>query len=354
MSRKVYDRQFKMAAVQLILEENMFVKEVAKELLIHSNTLYRWISEYEEYGDSVFPGRGSALYHSQYEMKKLKRENEELRKELDLPKKVPGLLEEKECVRFQYLKENKHKYNIKKACKTLNISRSGYYEYLQRKPSKRTLENRVLSEEIQQIFEEYKGRYGSLRITKVLEKKGIEVNRKRVGKLMRQMKLYAKGSRYRYKRYNKKSPSIERPNLLNQVFQTDRRNKIWVGDITYIPTPKGTLYLAVFVDMYSRKVIGWSMSTRMKDSLVIDAFLQGYKKEHPKIGLIIHTDPYDNALMESFYKTIKRELIQGAKFKTPEHARKEIFKYIELYYNTKRMHSYLDYLSPIEFEKSYS
>ncbi|PEV82594.1 hypothetical protein CN429_13745, partial [Bacillus cereus] len=182
-------------------------------------------------------------------------------------------------------KENKHKYNIKKACKTLNISRSGYYEYLQRKPSKRALENEVLSEEIQKIFEEHKGRYGSLRITKVLEKKGIKVNRKRVGKLMCQMKLYAKGSRYRYKRYNKKSPSIERPNLLNQVFQTNQRNKIWVGDIAYIPTQKGTLYLAVFVDMYSRKVIGWSMSTRMKDSLVIDAFLQGYKKER---GVSVH------------------------------------------------------------------
>ncbi len=240
----------------------------------------------------------------------------------------------------------------------------------------------MLSEEIQQIFEEHKGRYGSLRITKVLEKKGIKVNRKRVGKLMRQMKLYAKGSRYRYKRYNKKSTSIERPNLLNQVFQTDQRNKIWVGDITYIPAPKGTLYLAVFVDMYSRKVTSWSMSTRMKDSLVIDAFLQGYQKEHPKTGLIIHTDqgsqykgsnfqstlkqygavssvsrkgnPYDNALMESFYKTIKRELIQGAKFRTPEQARIEIFKYIELYYNTKRMHSSLEYLTPSEFEKAYS
>lgn len=159
MSRKAYGRQFKIAAVQLVLEENMFVKEVSRELSIHFNTLYRWINEYEEYGESAFPGRGSALYHSQYDMKKLKRENEELRKELDLLKKVSGLLEEKECVRFQYLKEYKHKYNIKKACKTLNISRLGYYEYLQRKPSKRTLENEVLSGEIQQIFEEHKGRY---------------------------------------------------------------------------------------------------------------------------------------------------------------------------------------------------
>ncbi|QEL82870.1 hypothetical protein DN407_31135 (plasmid) [Bacillus sp. JAS24-2] len=116
---------------------------------------------------------------------------------------VPGLLEEKECVRFQYLKENKHKYNIKKACKTLNISRSGYYENLQRKPSKRDLKNEVLSTEIQHIFEKHKGRYGYLKITKVLEKKGVKVNQKRVGKLMRQMKLHAKGSLYLYKRYNK-------------------------------------------------------------------------------------------------------------------------------------------------------
>lgn len=111
----------------------------------------------------------------------------------------------------------------------------------------------MLSEEIQKIFEEHKGPYGSLRIAKVLEKKGIQVKRKRVGKLMRQMKLYVKGSRYRY---NKKSLSIERPNLLNQVFQPDQRNKIWIGDIAYIPTQKGNLYLAVFVDMYSRKVAG--------------------------------------------------------------------------------------------------
>ncbi|MDN4866186.1 IS3 family transposase [Priestia megaterium] len=256
---------------------------------------------------------------------------------------------------------------MKKAYKTLSISRSGYYEYLQRKPSKRALENEVLRAKIQEIFKEHKGWYGSLRITKVLEKKGIKINRKRVGKLMRQMNLYAKGSRYRHKRYNKKSPSIERPNPLNQGFHTDGRNKMWVGDIIYIPTQKGTLNLAVFVDMYSRKVSGWSMSTRVKDSLVIDAFLQGYKKEHPPTELIIHTDQgsqyigsnfqailkkydaissvsrkgnlYDNALMASFYKTIKRKLIHGAKLTASEQTRKEVFKYIELYYNTKKMHS---------------
>lgn len=241
------------------------------------------------------------------------------------------------------------------------------------------LENEVLSTEIKQIFEYHKGRYGSLRISKTLEQKGITVNRKRVSMLMRNMKLFAKGSRYRYKHYNQKSSTIERPNLLNQIFQTDGKNKIWVGDITYVPTKKGVLYLAVFLDIYSRKVTGWSMDRKMKETLVMDAFIQAYGREHPEEGLIVHTDqgsqftggnfqtllrthdavssvsrkgnPYDNALMESFYRTIKRELIQDANFETPEQAQQEIFKYIELYYNTKRMHSSLGYISPVQFEE---
>ncbi|WMM26040.1 IS3 family transposase [Tissierella sp. MB52-C2] len=168
----------------------------------------------------------------------------------------------------------------------------------------------------------------------------------------------------------------------NQMFVTDTKNKIWVGDITHIPTRKGTLYLAVFIDIFSRKVVGWWMGSRMKDTLVIEAFIQAYGKQRPNCGLIVHTDqgsqytsgnfrttlakygathsnsrkgnPYDNAVMESFYKTIKRELIQDAHFATPEQAQKEIFKYIELYYNTKRIHSSLGYLSPSKFEEQNS
>lgn len=236
----------------------------------------------------------------------------------------------------------------------------------------------MLKEEIKSIFEDHKGRYGSMRISKVLAKKGLTVNKKRVVNLMRSMNLFAKGARYHYKNYNKKISAVNRPNLLNQIFNAAGKNKIRVGDITYIPTQKGYLYLAVFLDVYSRKVAGWSMGRRMKDQLVIDAFKQAYGREHPDNGLIVHTDqgsqftsghfrmllnqngailsnsrkgnPYDNALMESFYRTIKRELIQGANFETPEQAQMEIFKYIELYYNTKRIHSSLGYVSPIQFE----
>ncbi|WML34397.1 IS3 family transposase [Clostridium sp. OS1-26] len=377
--RRSYDKQFKIAAVKLVQEDDMSVADAAKALSIHYNSLYRWISEYEEYGESAFPGHGTALYSCQYEIKKLRQENNELKKELKLLKKLPSLLEAKEQVRFQYLKENHDKYNIKKACKALNVSRAGYYKYLNHKPSKRDIQNEVLSKEIKQIFEENKGRYGSIRIAKALEQKGIHVNRKRVSRLMRNMKLFPKGCRYRYKHYNQKVNAVERPNLLNQIFQSDGRNKIWVGDITYIPTKKGNLYLAVFIDIYSRKVVGWSMDNRMKETLVMGAFMQAYGKEHPKNDLIVHTDqgsqftggrfqallkkygavhsqsrkgnPYDNAVMESFYRTIKRELIQDAHYESPEQAQKEIFKYIELYYNTKRMHSSLGYLSPSQFEE---
>ena len=238
------------------------------------------------------------------------------------------------------------------------------------------LENEVLSLEIRKIFEEHKGRYGSLRISKVLKENGITVNRKRVSKLMRNMKLCPKGTRYRYKRYNEKSTSIERPNLLNQLFQTDDKNKIWVGDITYIPTKKGILYLAVFLDIFSRKVSGWSMSRNMKDTLVIDAFMQAYGKEHPKKGLIVHTDqgsqftsgnfqailhqygavssvsrkgnPYDNAVMESFFGKFKAEKMNNYILKDYETAKEIAMDYVHMYYNSRRPHSSLNGLTPLE------
>jgi len=285
-------------------------------------------------------------------------------------------------VRYQYLKEHQDQYNIKKACKTLNVSRSGYYKHLSRKPSARDIENEVLSKEIFDIFQHNKGRYGSIRIAKVLRERGIQISRKRVGRLMRKMKLYPKGTRFRYKRYNQNTNAVERPNLLNQMFYAQNRNQIWVGDITYIPTKRGNLYLAVFLDIYSRKVVGWSMDKKMHDTLVMNAFLQAYGKERPAAGLVVHTDqgsqytsgrfrallakhnathsnsrkgnPYDNAVMESFYRTIKRELIHDSKYETHEQAHSEIFKYIELYYNTSRMHSTLGYLSPTQFEEQNS
>ena len=281
-------------------------------------------------------------------------------------------------MRFQFLKEHQKEYNIQKACKILRISRSGFYDYLKRRKSNRAIENEALTEMIEDIFHEHQGRYGARRIQKVLEQQNVHVNPKRVSKLMSEHDLIAKGTRRFYRYQANKTPYDEKENILNQVFKTSAKNQIWVGDITYIPTKRGWLYLAVFIDIFSRKVTGWAMDTRIRDTLVLSALNQAIGREHPPEGLIIHTDrgcqytaqrfqamcirygfrlsmsrkgnPYDNAIMESFYRTLKRELVQDAHYDNPEQARMDIFKYIELYYNTKRIHSALGWLSPTQFE----
>ena len=239
----------------------------------------------------------------------------------------------------------------------------------------------LYSKEIKRVFEEHSSRYGSKRIAKSLEREGIKINHKKVSRLMSKLGLVAKGAKKKY-RYHKRILNTQAPNLINQNFIAEERNQIWLGDITYIPTGEGFLYLCVFLDTYSRKIVGFCMDKRMTDNIVTDAFRQAIDKEHPKIGLIVHTDqgsqftgsrfrnlvkkyggvvsnsmkgnPYDNAMMESFYRTFKRELINGIKFKSRRDAEKETFKYIELYYNSKRLHSALGYVSPREYERTHS
>lgn len=281
-------------------------------------------------------------------------------------------------MRYQFLKENKNRYNIKKACKILRISRSGYYDFLKRRKSKRAIANEALTEMIEDIFNENSGRYGARRIQLVLEQQGVKVNPKTVSRLMSQHGLIAKGTRKVYRKSPNGKPYEEKENILNRVFTAKERNKTWVGDITYIPTKHGFLYLAAFIDIYSRKVTGWAMDTRLRDTLVLSALNQAIGREHPEEGLLVHTDrgsqytsqrfqallmrygfrqsmsrkgnPYDNAIMESFYRTLKRELVQDAYYDNPEQARQDIFRYIELYYNTKRIHSAIGWLSPTQFE----
>jgi putative transposase len=261
----------------------------------------------------------------------------------------------------------------------LRISRSGFYAYRERKPSDRQIANGFLSKKIREVFDQHAGRYGAQRIAHTLHNEGIKINKKRVAKLMRTMDLYTKGARRAYRNYNKKHSNRACPDMLQQDFTADHRNKVWLGDITYVPTQEGYLYLAAFLDLHTRKIVGWSISSTMTDRLAVDAFLQGFGKEKPLTGLIVHTDqgsqftsgiflmllrskgaipshsrkgnPYDNALMESFFKTLKRELVHDAGFRIKDEARSALFRYIELYYKDRRMHSALGYVAPRVYEK---
>lgn len=270
---------------------------------------------------------------------------------------------------------------IEKMAKVLGVSRSGYYRFLKRKVSLRGQDNAKLLEEIENIHTQSRQLYGSPRIHAELKEKGIVCSRPRVARLMRKAGIRAKMPK-QFKITTKGSPTaLVSPNLLNQSFKVQDPHKVWVSDITYIPTVEGWLYLAITLDLFSRMVIGMAMEERLKAELVLKALNQalGYRGKEGKT--LHHSDRgaqytsgdfakmakkngitlsmsgtgncYDNAVAESFFHTLKNELLQGKIFKTREEAKQAIFEYILVFYNRKRKHSTLGYLSPVEFEKQW-
>jgi transposase InsO family protein len=238
----------------------------------------------------------------------------------------------------------------------------------------------TLLEKIRAIFKGSRGTYGSPRILRELRKEGIVVNHKAVEDLMKKNGIRAK-QKQKFKattNSNHNLPIAE--NLLERDFTEKKPNQTWVGDITYVATEEGWLYLATWIDLCSRKIVGWSMAPRMTANLVIDAFRMALFKQKLQAPKIVHSDRgsqyasdafrkelktygceqsmsrkgncWDNAVAESFFGTLKNELVYHEKYKTREHARLSIFDYIEMFYNKRRLHSYLNYVSPEEFERS--
>lgn len=265
-------------------------------------------------------------------------------------------------------------------CKLLKVSRAGYYKYLNHIPSKRSVENEALKEYIRDIHNQFKMCYGYRRIKSELDARGMIVNHKRIYRLMKECGISGKHPRKKNGNYKKVQEQLIKDNILMQNFSADMKNKTWVGDITYIPTKEGFLYLMAYMDVYTRKIVGWSMDKNMREQLVINALEPAIWNESPNEGLVVHTDrgsefigkryqievekhgiipsmsnagnPYDNAIMESFNKSLKTEMMDSNKvFATREEAKKAVFEYIELFYNRKRRHSSLGYLSPLEYEK---
>lgn len=272
-------------------------------------------------------------------------------------------------------------FAIEKMCKVLNVSRSGYYSWLKNAPSKREVENHKILTHIRQIYSESRNTYGSPRITAELRNRNIFVSRPRVARLMKKANIRSKTvKKFKITTDSKHQYQIM-DNKLNRAFKVDRIGKVWVSDITYIPTAQGWLYLTIIMDLADRRVIGWSISDSMKASdTVIPAWKMAIVNRPISDELIFHSDRgvqyccnafailletypkvsrsmskkgdcWDNAVAESFFKTIKTELIYDQKFLTRHHAKLEIFDYIEIWYNRKRLHSALGYRSPDGFEK---
>jgi len=261
----------------------------------------------------------------------------------------------------------------------MNVSRSGYYEWFDRPMSSRDLKNKELTKMIIGIFKIGRNVYGTRRIANELRAKGVVISRRRVAKLMTAAGLRCKTKRNFKTTTDSKHNKPVAPDLLKRQFHVAAPNRYWVGDITYIPTKKGWLYLAVVIDLYSRQIVGWSMTDHMRADLVNDALLMAIWSRKPAKDLIWHTDRgsqyasdshrnilrdhgiiqsmsrkgncWDNAVSESFFHTLKTELTHHHKFKNQEEAKNVIFEYIEVFYNRIRTHSANNYLAPVQFER---
>jgi transposase InsO family protein len=270
-------------------------------------------------------------------------------------------------------------YPVRRLCRTLGVHRSGYHRWLRQGQTRRDREDRRLKQSILEVHAETRGCYGTPRIERALRHRDIRTSRRRVARLRRELGLCAKGRRrFRTTTDSKHSHPVA-PNRLERRFEAPAADRIWVGDITYLWTQEGWLYLAIVLDTFSRRIVGWSLHESLERELATSALQKALEGRRPGPGLLHHTDRgsqyasvdyreileaadvvfsmsrkgncWDNAMAESFFKTLKSEL--GRSFDSREQARREVFGYIEGFYNTWRLHSSLGYKSPAQYEREH-
>ena len=282
-------------------------------------------------------------------------------------------------MRFAFIVAEKAAFPVRLLCRTLQVSRAGFYAWHTRPPAPRTRADERLGLEIAAIHAESRQRYGSPRVHAELADRGCRTSRKRVARLMRGRGLAARRRRRFRVTTHSRHPFPIAPNVLARQFERAGPDQAWVTDITYIPTGEGWLYLAVIVDLCSRYAVGWAMSERVTDDLTLAALGMALARRRPAAGLVHHSDRgsqyasgdyqrvlaqhgivcsmsrrgdcWDNAVAESFFATVKVELVHDAEWAARAAARTELFDYLELFYNGQRRHSALGYLSPRAFER---
>ena len=282
-------------------------------------------------------------------------------------------------MRFCLIEDQRDVWPVRVMCDALSVSPSGYYAWRLRAESPRKIANRELLGDIQRVHAHHRERYGAPRIHAELRAEGQTVSRKRIERVMRQHGIRARAPRrYRVCTTDSKHSLPVAPNLLDRNFVADRPNQVWLADITYIATGEGWLYLAVILDLFTRKVVGWAMRDHMRAELTIAALTMAIQRRRPGAGLIHHSDRgsqyaagdyrdilgraiiiqsmsrkgncWDNAPMESFFGTLKTELVHQREYPERDAARRDLFGYIEGYYNRQRIHSAIGYITPEQAE----
>jgi putative transposase len=282
-------------------------------------------------------------------------------------------------VKYAFIDAQRRTWRVARLCTVLAVSRSGYYAWRTRPESPRVQANRTLLQHIRAVHVEAREAYGAVKTWRALQARGIACGRHRVARLRRADGIEARRMRRFRTAYQGRNSAPPAPNLVARQFAVPAPNRVWAGDITFIPTRRGWLYLAVVLDLYSRRVVGWAMSDRINGALVQDALLMALEQRQPEPGLIHHSDQgmqyaggdyhallqahglrasmsrkgncYDNAPVESFFSTLKNEWTWHQIFQDRDHARSALFDYIELFYNRQRRHAALNYLSPVTYEE---
>jgi putative transposase len=284
-------------------------------------------------------------------------------------------------VKYAFIKQHNRQFKLKSLCKVLQVSRSGYYDWLNRVPSSRTLANNKLLEHIRTAHVQHRKAYGAFKTWQHLNAIGVECGKHRVARLRQQAGIEAQRKRRFRLTVEHHHTAKAAPDLLQRQFSSSAPNQTWVGDMTFIRTRQGWLHLVVLLDLFSRKVVGWSMGSRATTALHQAALTMAITQRSPKAGLIHHTDrgavysapsyrdqlaeakmrpsmngrktAYDNAVAESFFSNLKNEWVHHHDFNTRDEAKLAIFDYIECFYNRNRIHQSLGYRTPDEVERLY-
>ncbi|MEN4748147.1 IS3 family transposase [Pantoea agglomerans] len=375
MSGKRYPEEFKIEAVKQVVDRGYSVASVATRLDITTHSLYAWI---KKYGPDSSTNKEES--DAQAEIRRLQKELKRVTDERDIFKKSRGVLRKAVRLRYAFIRDNICCWPVRLLCRVLDVHPSGFYAWLQQPHSQRHQADLRLTGQIKQFWLESGCVYGYRKIHLDLRDSGQQCGVNRVWRLMKRVGIKAQVG-YRSPRARKGEASIVSPNRLQRQFNPDAPDERWVTDITYIRTHEGWLYLAVVVDLFSRKIIGWSMQSWMTKDIVLNALLMAVWRRNPQKQVLVHSDQgsqytshewqsflkshglegsmsrrgncHDNAVAESFFQLLKRERIKKKIYGTREEARSDIFDYIEMFYNSKRRHGSSDQMPPTEYENQY-
>ncbi|MGE4218972.1 MAG: IS3 family transposase [Alphaproteobacteria bacterium] len=376
MTRRKFSREFKVEAVRLVTDRGVAVAQAARDLDVADSVLRRWMRELTAAPVAAFPGNGQ-MRADLAEIAALKKEVARLRAERDILKKAGSFFRARGDMRFAFIAKHRHIWPVSWLCEVLEVSRSGFHAWLSRPTSIREIHDAKLVLAIETSFKASDRTYGARRIWRDVLEEGLACGLHRIERLMRLNALRARPRR-RGKPRDDGERSVIADNILDRDFQAARPNQKWLADFTYIWTAEGWLYVAVVLDLFSRRVVGWSMKADRDASLVMDALMMAVWRRGKADALLHHSDQgsqytseqfqrlladnaitcsmsragnvWDNSAMESFFSSLKTERIARKVYRTRDEARANVFDYIERFYNPRRRHSKLGYLSPMAFE----